>query len=320
MKKRYKLKSSVYYILGIIIILVIGICFGIKKYNEYQYKKTNEYKLTTIGYTLDEAKELLNNLNTNDITYILNIRYDNNILKLIQEKYFIKNKFQEYYEYYQKNKKKELKDIVSTINTLTNNAYYSLDLNTDMSKEYAILVNKYYKLDSNYEPEDLVSVKMDYSWGEYGSVKVRQIVMDKFLEMWQDALQSDIYLMISSGYRSYADQEIVYENYKKNQGEAYADKIAAKPGYSEHQTGLSIDIFSKTNSNRNTFSDSEAAKWLKDNAYKYGFILRYPSDKVSLTGYQFESWHYRYVGLDIAKYIYENDITYEEYYAYFLDK
>lgn len=125
--------------------------------------------------------------------------------------------------------------------------------------------------------------------------------------------------MINSSYRSYEDQEIVYNNYKNSSGERFADSIAARPGSSEHQTGLALDIFSKTNTNKNTFSQTDEAKWLKENAHNFGFILRYPEDKVDITGYSFESWHYRYVGKDIATYIYENDITYEEYYAYFLE-
>ena len=100
----------------------------------------------------------------------------------------------------------------------------------------------------------------------------------------------------------------------------YADSIASRPGASEHQTGLTLDIFSKDNSNKNTFKDTEVFKWLKDNSYKFGFILRYPEDKVKVTGYGYESWHYRYVGKKIAKYIYENNITFEEYYAYFIEK
>ena len=189
-----------------------------------------------------------------------------------------------------------------------------------MSKEDAILVNKYYQIDSSYEPDDLVTVSMDYSWGDYGSIVVRKIVMDNFLNMWHAANNEGIYLMISSAYRSYQEQETVYNNYKDSYGEDYANEIAAKPGYSEHQTGLAIDIFSKTNSNRKTFKDSDAAHWLVNNAYKYGFILRYPEDKVDLTGYSYESWHFRYVGPEIAEYIQNNNITFEEYYAYFLDK
>ena len=91
-------------------------------------------------------------------------------------------------------------------------------------------------------------------------------------------------------------------------------------GASEYQTVLTLDIFSKDNSNKNTFKDTEVFKWLKDNSYKFGFILRYPEDKVNVTGYGYESWHYRYVGKKIAKYIYENNITFEEYYAYYIEK
>ena len=105
-----------------------------------------------------------------------------------------------------------------------------------------------------------------------------------------------------------------------NYGSEYADEIAARPGHSEHQTGLALDIFCTTNSNTKTFKDSEAYQWLLNNAYKYGFILRYPEGKENITGFTFESWHYRYVGTEIATYIYENDITFDEYYAYFTEK
>ncbi len=319
-KKRIKLKTEVYYYLAIIIILIIGASWGIKKYQQYQYQKTNEYKLTEAGYSLENSQMLIKELTDQDISYILAKPMDDNILNLMKEKYFLKENFQEYYEYHLANKKVALTDVVAIINCHIDNEYYSLDLKTDMTKNYAILVNKYYQMPQDYIPEDLVSVKMDYAWGEYGSIKVRQIVMDKFLDMWNAAQAEGIYLMISSAFRSYAEQEIVYNNYKENQGEAYANKIAAKPGYSEHQTGLAIDIFSKTNTNRNTFQDSDAAKWLVNNAYKYGFILRYPADKVNLTGYNYESWHYRYVGEEIAAYIQKNQITFDEYYAYFLNK
>ena len=260
-KKRLKLKTEVYYYLAILIILIIGASWGIKKYQQHQYQKTNEYKLTEAGYSLENSQMLIKELTDQDISYILAKPMDDDILNLMKEKYFLKENFQEYYEYHLANKKIALTDVVAIINCHIDNEYYSLNLKTDMTKNYAILVNKYYQMPKDYIPKDLVSVKMDYAWGEYGSIKVRQIVMDKFLDMWNAAQAEGIYLMISSAFRSYAEQEIVYNNYKENQGEAYANKIAAKPGYSEHQTGLAIDIFSKTNTNRNTFQDSDAAKW-----------------------------------------------------------
>ena len=95
-----------------------------------------------------------------------------------------------------------------------------------------------------------------------------------------------------------------------------ADTYSARPGSSEHQTGLAVDI----NAADDWFNNTKEAKWLANNAYKYGFILRYPKGKEYITGYQYESWHYRYVGEKVAKYIYEHDITYEEYYATFILK
>ena len=100
-------------------------------------------------------------------------------------------------------------------------------------------------------------------------------------------------------------------------GQNYVDKYVAKPGYSEHQTGLSFDIGSRK---VNVFANSKEYLWMLDNAYKYGFILRFKKKYENITGFRNEPWHYRYVGKDIAKYIYENDMTLEEYYAVFLDK
>ncbi len=321
MKKKLKVKSQVWYVVIILIVLLIGGRYAYQKYQEMEYQKTNEYKLTTIGYTKKEAQTLIKKLSTKDITYLLELEEaDEVIVNLLKEKYFIPQYFTKYYEYYLKEKEEDLTKVVATINTNTDQEYYSLDLKTDMSKGDAILVNKYYRLEADYTPDDLVSVSMDYAWGDYGSIKVRQVVYDNFLNMWQEAQNSGFYLMINSAFRSYAEQEEVYNNYKESYGENYANSIAAKPGYSEHQTGLSIDVFSKTNSNRNTFKDSEAAKWLANNAHRFGFILRYPEDKVDLTGYNYESWHFRYVGTDIATYIYENKITFDEYYKFFLEK
>lgn len=318
MKKKLKVKKQVWYVLIAIIIIVFGINYGIKKYQEYQYQQTYEYKLITLGYALEDAKILEKKLSSKDLEFILSKRKDNIFSNLVKEKYFITKNFNDYYDYYLANKKEDITKIVSIINSKVNQEYYSLNLKTDMSKGEAIIVNKYYALSKDYIPNDLVKVPMDYAWGDYGSIICRKVAYDAFLNMWQEAHNEGYYLMISSAFRTYQEQETVFNNYKDSYGEDYALSIAAKPGYSEHQTGLALDIFTKTNNNRKTFKDSDAAKWLANNAYKFGFILRYPQDKVDLTGYDYESWHFRYVGKDIAKYIQENKITFEEYYAYFL--
>lgn len=128
-----------------------------------------------------------------------------------------------------------------------------------------------------------------------------------------------IQLKIGSGYRSYEYQNQIYMNYVARDGAEAADTYSARPGHSEHQTGLAMDICS-TNENipciEDGFASSAEAKWLNDNCYKYGFILRYPQGKEDKTGYKYESWHLRYVGTDLAKKLYNdgNWITMEEYF------
>ena len=321
MTKRRKIKKGVYYILILIILIIAGAIFGNYKYKEYKYHQTYEYKLLEHGYKADEVNKILDNFSEKDYNYFLNNEVNENYLKLMEEKYFLKKNFYKYIDYMNQNKKLDLSTIVRNINIHLDNKFYEVEFNTDTSKDTSMLVNKYYLLGNDYEPNDLVTISQTYSWGDKGSQRTRKVTYDAFLEMWNSAKEEQgYYLMVSSSYRSYNEQEIVYNNYKDKKGQKYADGIAARPGSSEHQTGLTLDIFSKSNSNKNTFKDTETAKWLADNCYRFGFILRYPEDLVKVTGYNYESWHFRYVGKEIAKYIHENNISFEEYYAYFIEK
>ena len=135
--------------------------------------------------------------------------------------------------------------------------------------------------------------------------------------MYYDAKKEGYNIRIMSSYRSYNYQEKLYNNYKNKEGKEEADKYSARPGFSEHQTGLCVDIDDK-NLNYEDFYKSSSYEWMINNSYKYGFILRYPKDKENITGYIYESWHYRYVGIDIAKYIHDNNITFDEYYSKYI--
>ena len=318
MATRKKLKKEVYLFIGLIIVIVGGVIFGINKFKEYQYHKTNEYKLLNLGYSNDEVDFLLDLNDDEIIKYVLSQEKNSKIINILNKKYFLTKNFNLYIEYMNNNKDLSSSEIVRNINIHLDKNFYEDTEKANTTLDTTLLVNKHYLLDKDYIPDDLVNVSQNYAWGEVGSQKVREVAYNAFLDMWNAANEEGYYLMINSSYRSYEDQEIVYNNYKNSSGERFADSIAARPGSSEHQTGLALDIFSKTNTNKNTFSQTDEAKWLKENAHNFGFILRYPEDKVDITGYSFESWHYRYVGKDIATYIYENDITYEEYYAYFL--
>ena len=129
--------------------------------------------------------------------------------------------------------------------------------------------------------------------------------------MKNDAKNNNINLYIRSGFRSYNTQVSLYNNYVKRDGKAAADTYSARAGHSEHQTGLAADI----NSLDQSFINTKEGKWLNDNCYKYGFIIRYPKGKESITGYIYEPWHIRYVGTDISSKLYNNGnwITLEEY-------
>ena len=130
------------------------------------------------------------------------------------------------------------------------------------------------------------------------------------------AKKDGLHIYNVSGYRSYNTQKSLYNGYVSRNGQAKADTFSARAGTSEHQTGLATDV----NSVSDSFANTKEYKWLINNSYKYGFILRYPKGKEFITGYKYEPWHYRYVGKDVAKIIHEKNITYEEYYATYILK
>lgn len=318
-KLKLKKKAKKIIILSVVLFLFIsiGLHSCIKLYRQKQYEKTNEYKLISLGYSLDDTKVLLDKLKDKEIDYLLNNSKSDLYLNVINQKYFIYDYFYNYIDYYNKNREKNINEIVEIINTNRDKDYYTSTNDTDISKGYLMLTNKYYHLNEEYIPENLTTISTTYAYGDYGSKQVTKDTYDAYMNMWNASHEAGFYLMVSSAYRDYNKQVSVYEDYKKKQGEKYADSIAARPGYSEHQTGYALDIFEKGYTQK-TFQDSESYSWLLNNSYKYGFIERYPKDKENITGYSYESWHFRYVGIDAATYIYNNHITFDEYYAYFV--
>lgn len=128
-------------------------------------------------------------------------------------------------------------------------------------------------------------------------------------KMFDAAADDGISLWVVSGYRSYDHQYNTYYGYVARSGQAEADRYSARPGHSEHQTGLAFDL----NSLEQSFGETAAGKWLKAHCHEYGFIIRYPEDKESVTGYMYEPWHVRYLGEDIAADVFESGLCLEEY-------
>ena len=159
-----------------------------------------------------------------------------------------------------------------------------------------LVVNKTYSIPSTYYPGDLTSE-----------------TMNNMNTMFADAASIGLNIYLSSGFRSYNTQKYIYNNYVSYDGKEKADTYSARAGYSEHQTGLAFDV----NQIDDTFIGTPEANWLSDNCWKYGFILRYPNGKSNETGYKYESWHFRYVGTELAKKLYNNGdwITLESYFG-----
>jgi len=179
-----------------------------------------------------------------------------------------------------------------------------------------VLANKYYALSSTYEPKDLVAISSNYSSGTRKMTKDAKLAFESLAKA---AKEQGYNIRAVSTYRSYSYQKDLYNRYAASDGTAKADTYSARPGHSEHQTGLAVDV-DNNKSSYTSFGNTKEFTWMKENAYKYGFILRYTKDNEWITGYKDEPWHYRYVGVDIATYIQEHPMTYEEYFVRFLEK
>ncbi len=256
--------------------------------------------------------------NQNDKTYKKIIK-DKRLEELgnIDEKlnYFNKDYIDRYLKYKENNPNLSNKEIVLNVNIGLDNPFYTNTKEATDLYENTILVNKYNYLNADYEPKDLEEVNTYYA---RNGMKLVKEAKEQYEAMAKAAENANLKLVISSSYRSYQYQENLYNNYVIQDGEEIANTYSAKPGFSEHQTGLAIDL-SNGKTSYTDFENTEEFKWMQENAYKYGFILRFPEDKVNVTGYQYEPWHYRYLGIKIASYIHENKISYEEYYAMFLE-
>jgi len=317
-KKRLRLKESfkrfLVYSLVIIIILIYAIVEGTKVHKIMEYHKTYEYKINQIGYPLNEAQKISSTLSDKYLDEILKEEeYDEKYYQIINQKYFMLKNYPKYLEYQKEHENVPYKKIIALVNTHASEEWYSEEYDTDTNLGYLIIVNKYYRLKEDYQRIDLEPFSLSYAYGKYGENKAAKIVVENFDKMQAEVKEKfNAQIMINSSYRSYKDQESTHKY--------YGDNLAARPGHSEHQTGLGIDITSIQHGGGKTFGESDEGKWLKDNCWKYGFILRYPEGKEDITGYKNEPWHFRYVGEKVAKQIKDEDITFDEYYAYYIDK
>lgn len=311
-QKKLKLrKDRIVIALAIIVGIIVGI-FGLVR--DFKQKHTVEYKLSKIGYDNKDVKTILEHTDETELETILKREYHQSISTLLAQKYFIFDELERYISYIDNNKKETISNVISIVNTNSDYDFYTNTEKADTSKDYTLLVNKHYVLDKDYAPTDIVPCSVMYA---YDDNQLREEAYNAFKLLFNAAKAEGHTIIIASSYKSYEWQENFYNNYKLKHGLKNADNSAIRPGHSEYQTGLAIDVASFNNPSAK-FEETEEFTWMINNAHKYGFILRYPKGKENITGFDYDPYHYRYVGIDIATEIHEKNITFDEYYEYYL--
>lgn len=344
-------KKNLFILIVIVLLLISLIILGITKLintgSEEVYKEEKNSKLVTllndnnlfkekyakeyenINY-IDKA-DFLENINLlldkgykgEEINNIYKMS-DNNIGKILNEEYLniidyytIKNfnidNYSRYEEYKNKNTNLKIEDIVTKVNIDLDQEFYTYSKEVQNKDDLLMIVNKY-----NYVPKDYVPKNLVILFDSKNGAKMVDVAAEAFKELVEDAKKNNITLESTTAYRSYDFQNTLYTNYVAKDGVKEADTYSARPGYSEHQTGLAVDLNDPTVSGSRL--DDKDYKWLLDNAHKYGFIIRYQKEIVPITGYIEEPWHIRYIGVEHAKGVHDTNLSYEEYYDLYIEK
>lgn len=284
-------------------------------YLHIKYKDDKDFisdinSLLEVGYNYNEINKIEDTLSSDSIAMVIDSEYNKQLFDYLGLSYFKEDNLERYFNYYKDNSDMDYTDIITYVNIGLDNEHYTNVIDVDKQDDILVLVNKYHKLSSDYVPSDLEILSSKYA---VGTQKLRKEAKDKFMEMCDAAKEDGISIKAGSTYRSYSYQQGLYNRYVNRDGKKEADRYSARAGYSEHQTGLAIDILN----GKNEFIDEDNKEydWLVNNCYKFGYILRYTKEDEAITGYQFESWHFRYVGTDVAMVIKDTGLTYDEYMA-----
>lgn len=301
----------------IIIVLILGFVF----YYTFPYLKnkipnTNikedtktENKLESLGYKSGEIDLINNKLSESEIKDLMNMEEkDKNLIDFINEDYF-KYDYLNRYVKYKNNNHYSNKEVVMYVNIGLDKDFYSDIKEVTNPYDKLVLVNKYNSLPKSFEAQNLITFSEIYS---YSAEQMEESAASSIIELIDEGRKQGLTLIIVSGYRTEGYQNGLYTRSVNKNGQKHADLYSARPGHSEHQTGLAVDI-SNIAGVLDGFEKYKEYDWVKENAHKYGFIERYPKGKEFITGYGYEPWHYRYVGVEVATKIYTEKITFEEY-------
>ncbi len=279
---------------GFILLLVVGSYFFFTSQDEH----SEESKDNRPSYT-DKDKDKLKKLDS------------------IHEKldYFHMDLFDRYLAYHEKNSSLPLETVITYVNIGLDQPYYTNTKVTPYLNQIYILSNKYLSMPSDYVPNNLETISSQCS---RSGMRLVSEAREQFETLCSDAKDDGYTIRAMSSYRSYDYQVDLYQRYVDRDGKDAAETYSARPGFSEHQTGLVVDVDNRKLS-YTQFDETQEYGWMKEHAHEYGFIERYPEGKEDITGYSYESWHYRYVGREIATYMKEHDMTFDEYYVQFIE-
>lgn len=249
------------------------------------------------------------------IDYLSYVKGNNDVKKDIQYTPINSSKLGTYQVQYMKNNDEGGKNIqtltIDVVRMYQNDIFNPKDIQPETVKDpndITVLVNKTHEIPKGWKPDDLVDVIDSHQ-------QLRKEAADAYKEFYMAAKKKGIECYAISGYRTNETQSLYWNRQVQIKGEEYASLYSAYPGRSEHQLGLAMDVSYQKTGERLTekVADSDIGKFIVSDGYQYGFILRYPQDKVSITNYGYEPWHMRYVGKKLAKELHESGLTLEEY-------
>ncbi len=289
-----------------VLLVLVKSCQGIA------YNYTNECRIYKLGYPMEEARALATVLSDAQAdSLVARNEHDTIAIAVINARYFITDNFDRYLAYHKADTTVNSIDvIIALVNIGADQDRESSAAPCDTTKGQLMLVNGRHYLDENYKPDNLVMFSKTYCYEEQ---RAQRVVVDAFMVMQKVCKeQTEAQLMVNSAYRSFNDQKGTYKRSIKG--------YAATAGHSEHQTGFAIDVTSREHPMRWPFDTSKEGIWMREHCHEYGFILRYPKKQSQIFGFAYEPWHLRYVGKDVARRIHDEDITFDEYYAYYLNR
>ncbi len=227
--------------------------------------------------------------------------------------YFDRTKTQRYMDYKRRHWALTWEEVITYVNIGLDREHYSCVIPVKAPQRLSVLVNKYHQLPGDYIPNDLEIIAPECN---SASLMLRRPARIAFEEMCRAAAGEGLELKAISAFRSFLYQnQVYYKNWTGDlsleQYQAERDRVSARAGHSEHQTGLAVDI----NDLEQSFEETPEGRWLAGHSWEYGFILRYPKGKEHITGYDYEPWHFRYVGPVLACVVFKCGMTYDEYYV-----